>query len=49
MKPLTPSDSHDVAGGKASPESIDGPTFPLEPLPIAQALPSELDPEHTIR
>jgi hypothetical protein len=49
MKPLKPSEPHDVAGGKAVPELIDGPTFPLEPLPVAEMLPAELNPEHTIR
>jgi len=49
MKPLKPSESNDVAGGRVPPEVIDGPTFPLEPLPIAEALPSELNPEYTVR
>jgi hypothetical protein len=49
MKPLNPSEPDNVAGGKAVPELIDGPTFPLEPLPVAEALPAELNPEFTIR
>lgn len=52
MKPLDPSQAHEIAGGRQAPELIDGPTFPLVPLdlpPSAEALPAELHPDQTAR
>jgi hypothetical protein len=51
MKPLKPSETQAIAGGKHAPEMIDGPTFPLvpeDPPPTAEALPAELNPDMTV-
>lgn len=52
MKPLNPSEAREVAGGKREAELIDGPTFPIVPLdppPLAEELPAELNPDATVR
>ena len=52
MKPLKPTETHEVAGGKFTEPMIDGPTFPpyqIDPPPEAEPLPAELHPDSTVR